>query len=186
MTNTIDPTLIDPGEQLIWSGNPYPVRYALRKAAFPFLFGTVFFGFSLFWIYVAHMAAGNATNQLGLPFWMFGIPFVIVGACFVLSPAWQFFRAVHTTYVLTNRRTITDISGPFPRRTSVPLRQIPFVDVRASAEGAGHVLFQEPTISYHNMGMMQRDGFIAVAKAARLGQLRRSAIDKSGAHLGGL
>jgi hypothetical protein len=185
MTSMMDPALIDPGEQLIWSGNPYPARYALRKAAYPFLFGTVFFGFSLFWMYVAHMAEGKATNQLGFEFWMFGIPFAIVGACFVLSPAWQFFRAARTTYALTNRRAIMDISGPFPRRTSVPLRQIPFVEVRASAEGPGHVLFQEPAISYYNTGMMQRDGFVAVAKAARLGQILRSAIDKSGAHLGG-
>ena len=186
MIEKIDSSLIDPGEQLIWSGNPYPARYALRKAAYPFLFGIFFFGFSLFWIYGAYVTSSNATNQLGFPFWTFGIPFVIVGACLVLSPVWQFFRAAHTTYALTNRRAIADISGLFPRRTSVPLGQIRFVEVRASAEGPGHVLFQEPVISYYyNVGTMQRDGFIAIPQATRVVQMLRSAIDKSGARLGG-
>src|SRR5262249_4043304 len=176
----IDPSLIDPGEQLIWQGKPYAGRYALRKAAYTFPFGIVFFGFSLAGIYSAYMAQDKATNQLGSPFWLFVIPFVIIGACMVLSPAWYFFRATATTYVLTDRRAIMDISGPFPRRISVPLNQVPFVDVRSSNQGPGHVLFQEGTRYYGNgEGMTQRDGFIAIADAAKVGQMLRSAIQKS-------
>jgi len=175
----IDPSLIDPGEQLIWQGKPYPIRYALRKAAYTFPFGIFFFGFSLFWIYSAYMASNKATNQLGFAFWMFGIPFVIVGACMVLSPAWHLLRAASTTYALTDRRAIMDISGPFPRRTSIPLNQVPFVDVRASNEGPGHVLFQEVVPYYRSSGAMtQRDGFVAIADAAKVGQMLRSAIQK--------
>jgi len=139
----IDPSLIDSDEQLIWWGNPAPARYALRKAAYTLPFGIFFFAFSLFWIYGAYRAGTNANNQLGFQFWMFGIPFVAVGACMVLAPAWYFFRATATTYALTDRRAIIDISGPFARRTSIPLNQMPFVEVRGSTEGPGHVLFQE-------------------------------------------
>ncbi len=175
----IEPGPLDPGERLIWSANPDPPRYALRKGTYTFLFGIFFFGFSLFWIHGAYTAESRATSQLLFPFWMFGIPFVIAGASMVLSPVWYFFRAMHTTYALTNRRAIMDISGPFPRRTSVPLHQIPFVDVRSAAEGPGHVLFQEAATSYNNKGMTQRDGFIAIADAARVGQMLRSTIEKS-------
>ena len=176
----IDPSLMDPGEQLIWSGSPYPARYALRKAAYTFPFGIFFFGFSLFWIHSAYTAGSKASDQLGFHFWMFGIPFVIVGACMVLSPAWYFLRATGTTYAITERRVITDVSGLFPRRTSVPLNQVPFVDVRSSAEGPGHVLFQEPIPSYNRPGSLaQRDGFIAIADAAKVGQMLRSAIQRS-------
>jgi hypothetical protein len=155
----IDPSLIDPGEQLIWQGKPYPARYALRKAAYIFPFGVLFFAFSLFWIHGAYTAKSNVSNQLGFQFWMFGIPFVIVGACMVLAPAWYFFRATATTYALTDRRAITDVSGPFPQRTSIPLNQMPFVDVRSSADGPGHVLFQEVAPYYRSGGgMTQRDG----------------------------
>ena len=175
-----DAFLTDPGEQLIWQGKPYPARSALRTAAYTFPFGIFFFGFSLFWIYSAYMAANKATNQLGLAFWMFGIPFVIVGACMVLSPAWYLLRAMSTTYALTDRSAIIAISGLFPRRTSVPLNQVPFVEVRSSNEGPGHILFQEAA-PYYRMGggYAQRDGFIAIADAAKVGQMLRTAIQKS-------
>src|SRR5262249_61964284 len=103
----IDPSLIDPGEQLIWQDKPYPIRYALRKAVYTFPFGIFFFGFSLFWFYSAYMAGNKATNQLGFGFWMFGIPFVIVGGGMVLSPTWYFFLARTTTYTFPDRRAIT-------------------------------------------------------------------------------
>jgi hypothetical protein len=167
----IDPSLIDPGERLIWSGKPDAPRYAFRKAWYSFAFGLFFFAFSIFWIV-------GATNQGGWEFSWFGIPFVIIGACLVLSPLWQIFRATRTTYALTNRRAITDVSGPFPQRTSVPLKQIPFVDVRSSTTGPGHVLFQE-SVAYQNGGATRRDGFIAIADAAKVGQLLRNAIDKT-------
>jgi hypothetical protein len=162
------------GEQLIWQGKPSPARYALRKAAYTFPAGIFFFGFSLFWIYGAYMGADKV-------FWMFGIPFVIVGACMVLSPAWHLFRATTTTYALTDRRAIIDISGLFPRWTSVPLNQVPFVDVRSSNDGPGHVLFQEAAPTSYGMtgGMKQLDGFIAIADAAKVGQMLRTAIQKS-------
>jgi hypothetical protein len=153
---TIEVPLTDPGERLIWSGNPIPARYALRKASYRFLFGIFFFGFSLFWINGAYTA-------------------------------WQYFRGMQTTYALTDRRAIMNISGPFPRRISVPLNQVPFVEVLSSAEGPGHVLFQEPVASYSNRGMAQRDGFIAIADAAQIGQILRGAIEKSaGARVSGL
>jgi hypothetical protein len=184
---TIEVPLTDPGEKLIWSGNPIPARYALRKASYRFLFGIFFFGFSLFWINGAYTAGGRGANQLGFPFWMFGLPFVIVGASMVLSPAWQYFRGMQTTYALTDRRAIMNISGPFPRRISVPLNQVPFVEVLSSADGPGHVLFQEPVASYSNRGVAQRDGFIAIADAAQIGQMLRGAIEKSaGARVSGL
>jgi hypothetical protein len=163
----IDPALVDPGEQPIWQGKPYPARYALRKAAYTFPAGILFFAFSLFWIYGAYMTENKTPSQLGFP-------------CMVLSPAWYFFRATSTTYALTDQRVIMDISGLFPRRTSVPLSPVPFVDIRASNDGPGHVLFQETVAHYRSgRGMTQRDGFIAIADAAKVGQLLRSAIQKS-------
>jgi hypothetical protein len=168
----------DRREKLIWQGKPSPARYALRKASYTFPLGIFFLGFSLLWIYVAYTGANNATD---FAFWMFGIPIVIVGACMVLSPAWYLFRATNTTYTLTDGRATIYISGPFPRWTSVPLNQVPFVDVRSSSEGPGHVLFQEAAPMFYGMdgGMKQRDGFIAIADAAKVGQMLRTAIQKS-------
>jgi TIR domain len=67
-------------------------------------------------------------------------------------------------------------AGPASR--SIEVR---FVDVHSSNEGPGHVLFQEAAPTYYWMegGMKQRDGFIAIADAAKVGQMLRIAIQKS-------
>jgi hypothetical protein len=166
--------LTDPGEQLIWSGNPDPARYALRKAGSTFLFGSLFFGASIMAMLNAYPS--NSSGQMIL------ILFVLFGACLVLSPVWYFFRGMWTTYALTNRRAIIDLSRPFPERTSVLLHQIPFVDVRCYDEGPGHVLFQEALAGYSagfRSIVRQRDGFVAIADATKVGYMLRSAIENS-------
>jgi hypothetical protein len=134
--------LTDPGEQLIWSGNPDPARYALRRGALPVPIGVSLIGIFLFWIYTMPELS-PADIPFELPLWAFGAPILLAGAFFVLSPAWHFFRGMRTTYALTDRRAVVDVSGLFRRRMSVPLSQISFVDVQSSGEGPGHVLFQE-------------------------------------------
>src|SRR4051812_49784707 len=115
---TIDPGMLDAGEQVVWSGRPNTLRYAFRNSLVTLPFGIVFLTFSLFWVYGARSGAGGNTA-----FWLLGIPFVAVGAGMVLSPLWHLFRSARTTYVLTNRRALSVVAGPFGRRFSVPLRQ---------------------------------------------------------------
>src|SRR5262249_33671508 len=138
---------------------------------------------ALFWINGAYSASSNAASPFPFPFWMVGIPFVLVGASMVLSPIWYFWRAGRTTYILTDQRAIIDVSGPFPHRTSVPLSQVPFIETRQSFGGFGDVLFQEPIRTAYNRGMMQRDGFVAIAEPDRVEQLLRSAMEKSRSRL---
>ncbi len=168
----IESSLVNPGEQLTWSGNPLPVRYALKKAAYPFVFGLFFFIFMVFWIQ-------GATSQSGMEFGLLGLPGLAIGLGMLLSPVWYFFRGTQTTYALTDQRAIIDIAAPLPRHISVPLNQIPFVDVRASTHTTGDVLFRGAVESQMSIGMIRPDGFIAIADAARVGQLLRSAIEKS-------
>ena len=122
---TIESSL-DAGERLLWSGRPEPIQYAPRKGWPTFLIGIPFLAFALFWTYMASSGPGPAA----LPFALFGIPFIAVGLGLVLSPAWHFLRAKQTTYALTARRTIINIDGVLARRTSLPLSQIPFVELR--------------------------------------------------------
>ena len=169
----------DPGERALWSGNPDPLRYCLRKSSWQALMGIPFTAFALFWISGAYTASHNAPSPLPFPFWMFGIPFVLVGLGMLLSPLWHFFRAMRTTYILTNQRAIIDCAGPFARRVSVPLDQIPFIETVASFGEFGHVLFQEATLSRYNRGFAQRDGFIAVAVPAQVERLLRTTMGKA-------
>jgi hypothetical protein len=177
---TINPSLLDPGERLLWSEKPSPVSYALKKGGLTSIFGIPFFAFSLFWIAMAGIASDRTPNGPAAFFWMFGIPFVLIGLGLVLSPLWYYWRGTQATYALTNRRAIIDLGGQFPRSISVPLNQIPFVEVRASADGRGHVLFQEAVTTYYSRpSLPQRDGFIGISKAEHVGQILRTSIDKA-------
>jgi hypothetical protein len=169
-----------PGERVLWSGTPEPLRFSLRKSFPGALIGIPFFAFSLFWISMASRAPGGAASPFPFPFWLFGIPFVLVGLGMVLSPVWHYARALRTSYVLTNRRAIVDYPGPFGRRISVPLTQIPFIETRGSFGNYGHVLFQEAVVSSYNRGgLAQRDGFVAVADPAQPEQLLRAAVERA-------
>jgi hypothetical protein len=176
---TINPSLLDPGERLLWSEKPNAGSYALRKGGLTSLVGIPFVAFSLFWVAMASTASSRTSDHPASFFWMFGIPFVLVGVGLVLSPLWYYWRGTQATYALTNRRAIIDIAGQFPRRISVPLHQIPFVEVRASADGPGHVLFQEAVMYHSRPSLPQRDGFIGISKAEHVGQMLRTSIDKA-------
>jgi hypothetical protein len=176
-------TSIDPGEHVLWSGNPNPLRFSLRKSLPGALIGIPFFAFSLFWISTAYNVPSE-NSPLPVPFWIFGIPFVLVGSGMVLSPIWHYMRALRTSYIVTDQRAVIDYSGPFGRKVSVPLNRMPFIESRRSFGDFGHILFQEATVSSYNAGMSQRDGFVAVPAPAQVEQILRTAVDKtSGANL---
>jgi hypothetical protein len=168
----IDPRILDPGETLVWTGRPVALSYALRKGASTFFPGIFFFGFSVFWVW----GASHANNNAG-PFWLFGIPFVLIGALMLLSPFWHFWRGLNATYVLTNKRALISISGPFAQRLSFPLHQIPFVDVRPTKDDAGSIYFNETTKKSGDGYRTTREGFVAVQELTRVEQLLRQAIN---------
>src|SRR5262245_23325549 len=168
---TIESSLLDSGERLLWSGRPEPSRFALRKGWMFALFGVPFLAFALFWTYTASKGAG--------PMELFGLPFIAVGLSVVAAPVWYFLRGTQTTYVLTPRRTITNTAGMFGSRTSVPLDQIRFVELRQASSRFGDVLFVEILSSQYQNWPNRRDGFIAVPDAASVERLLRQAIDKA-------
>jgi hypothetical protein len=173
---TIDRNLLDPGESVVWSGRPNALRYALTLSWYTFLFGIFFFGFSLVWISIAWGKAPKDGNF----FFLFGIPFVVIGAGLVLSPLWHLWRGARATYALTNRRAVTVIDGLFARRLSVPLSQIRFVDVRASVSGFGNVYFKETAVPGSEGGTtIKREGFIAIPDVPKVERLLRAEVDRA-------
>src|SRR5262249_23754299 len=147
----------DREEKLLWSGMPDPRRYALRKSWLLFLFGIIFF----LWV----SASLTPTGTL----------FFIVMTAFALSPVWHYMRGMRTTYAVTDQRVVIDIAGTMPRRISVPLNQIPFIDMRVRGDGSGDLFFK-------NLGdseAVQRIGFMAIPDVRRVEQLLRRAVDAS-------
>lgn len=101
---------MEPGERLVWCGQPGGLSFL--GASLPlFLFGLVFCGFSIFWVSMAWSATHSAPKNGGPPggelfFPLFGVPFVLVGLCMVLSPLGALIRARRTFYGLTDRAAI--------------------------------------------------------------------------------
>jgi len=166
---------LDPGERLIWSGQPEPRAYAWKKGWLSFLFGIPFFAFAVFWTTMASSFGGEGVAGF---FWLWGIPFLLVGLAMLLSPFWYYARAGRTSYVLTNRRAVIATSGPFPVRTSVPLEHVSFIEVESRADKSGNLLFREVMrmAGYgHNMGPT-KDGFIAIRDVENVERLFRDAL----------
>jgi hypothetical protein len=160
---------LDRGERLLWAGNPNPLRYAVTKAAGMAVTGLFFFGFAIFWVYMARTAPGN--------FWYFGLLFVAIGGAMVLSPAFYFWRAGNVAYVLTDKRAVIDVQGPFGSRVSVPLDQVPFVTLSGVGSGIGNVMFQEH-IRRGRRGRTYttQDGFVAINEPEKVERQMRDAI----------
>ena len=180
---TIDrPALHDRGEKVLWWGQPDPKKYAFRKGLGSFLFGIPFFGFAVFWTY---MTTGGIFGAFGSGIFgafggilaVFGIPFLVAGLGMLLSPLWYYVRGMRATYALTESRAVIDIAGFMPRRISVPLSQIQFIDVRESSDGSGDVYFKETVTSTSDGTSVRREGFVAVDDAQKVEQLLRDAVD---------
>jgi hypothetical protein len=171
------PGFLDRGELLIWSGRPTPLGYALKRIGFQWFFGLFFFGFSLFWISMAGTASQKTGSFPGNVFWMFGIPFVLVAASMVLSPAWYYLKAGRTQFVLTDRRAVIDTRGFMGKRVSIPMGQIRFVELVEGANGNGDVIFSEQVSKAPEHYTTKRDGFLAIANAAEVERKLRGLIE---------
>jgi hypothetical protein len=168
-------TWFDPGERLIWSGKPHPVRYALRASGYTFLFGIVFTAIAGVGTWTALRSPASATA----PFALIPFVFVLAGSALILSPFWQLWRGTRASYAITSKRAVIDIAGPFPRRTSVPLDQIRFVELRRSGSGFGSIYFKETASRAGDNTHFLRDGFIAAPEADRVEQMLRRAMEQA-------
>lgn len=158
---------LSPEEKLVWSDNPKSsLRHALRSLPIA-LFGIFFFGFAMFWTYLASEPLRNGfdleTNVSGLIFAMFGIPFILIGAGLLLSPLWAAIKARHTVYAVTDQRLIIKQTFPVSRLRSWEINKINSLTRAGAAEGPGDILFAED-ISFNGEDgkTFEKVGFIGI------------------------
>ncbi len=157
-------------ERLVWVGRP--TRYKLRpQDFFPMLFGLLFVSFAVFWIASAAglgkgSSGGSVQSSL---FPLFGIPFVLVGLCVMLSPLWLARRAKRSIYAISNRRAIilerSGLNGSKSVR-SFEGNELAFVDRLERSDGSGDLTFtREPNDSNSSHHPFLRPvGFIGVER----------------------
>jgi hypothetical protein len=89
--------ILDPGESILWQGQPAPRLRLEFRSPFEPLFFIFFTGFSIFWMVMASQAGGF--------FWMFGLLFFFVGSfALVGQHFWKRYERSRTFYTLTDRR----------------------------------------------------------------------------------
>jgi hypothetical protein len=133
---------IDPGERVVWSGQPIASRLA-RKSIPIVLFGIPWTAFAIFWVAMASLGAGKA-NAPG-PFFLFplfGVPFILIGVGMLTSPFWMRRSARRTAYVLTDRRAIVFQGGlrSIAVRSFEP-ESLTDLERRQFADGSGDLIF---------------------------------------------
>jgi hypothetical protein len=91
--------ILEPGETILWQGQP-DGRIAFRPVyIFPGLFGLAFSGFALFWMLMAAQSGGF--------FWMFGLLHFAAGIGVMLGgPVGGAWKRRRSFYTLTSRRAI--------------------------------------------------------------------------------
>jgi hypothetical protein len=181
-----DSSWLDPGEDILWTGRPDPLRLALRQGRWPFLIGVIFLLFAFMFMQMSWQLDADlkrfsktikATDAPFSPmFFVFDYIFLVLGLVGVLAPLWFWFRATRTRYALTNRRAVIDNAGPSARFISVPLQQISFIEHRPGAGGFGHVIFREVLRPGVDGWGPRGDGFIAIPDATQVERLVRTAI----------
>jgi hypothetical protein len=106
---------LDAGERIEWLAQPSPTRSVPLASLFPVLFGILWTAFAVFWIVMASGLFNRGPRNEGMPFALFGIPFVLVGMGMLCSPFWmrrRMRKAIEgTAYVITDRRVILFDNG---------------------------------------------------------------------------
>ena len=129
--------LLQPGEYILWQGQPNSSIRLQKSDIFMIPFSLLWCGFSVFWTVL--------TFQSGAPFFfpLFGLFFVAIGLYIVVG---RFFtrsrRLSHTAYAVTDKRVLIAEGGS----TNFMLyRQIPYLSLSLRGDGSGTIWFQPPT-----------------------------------------
>jgi hypothetical protein len=137
---------LQPGETPLWAGMPDPLRSAL-PLLFLFVFGIGWssIAFSFEGVALAGLFAGrpgpdgsgNLHGWTALMMALFGLPFVAIGVGLLASPFVAAIRAMLTAHVVTNKRLLTVVGGPWPSVESRTGGSLTFVRRRDARAGHG-------------------------------------------------
>ncbi len=148
---------LEPGEELLWSGQPNRRAYVLRGAWVLLPFSIMWFGFAIFW-------EGSAIFT-GAPifFWIWGVPFVLIGFYLTIGRYLIAAReAASTCYGVTTRRILIQ-SGLFrPQVVSIDLATLPYLQLTEQSTERGTITFAPVSQGPNVAGGAWLGGVIAV------------------------
>jgi hypothetical protein len=124
---------LQPDEKILWTGRPDPSRLIGRTDGFLIPFSLMWGGFAIVW------EGGVVLTGAPLFFWLWGIPFVVVGQYFIWGRfVYKRWDRRRTVYALTNQRALILRGGSL---ASVFLNQLPAIHQSVRADGSGSLEF---------------------------------------------
>jgi hypothetical protein len=172
---------LESGEQLIWSGQPRQGLVLRPSDRFMIPFSLLWGGFAIFW--------ETTVILTGAPifFWLFGVPFVLVGLYLIFGRFFTDARArASTFYGVTNDRIIITSGKHGKRVQSLSLSMLGDISLDERADGSGTIIFaatSNPPGRVGNSGSMQGIGagrqvapsFEMIPQAKKVYEMIRSA-----------
>lgn len=160
---------LDPGERVLWTGQPEARAYALTGAWFLIPFSVLWGGFAIFW--------EVSVIRSGAPifFWLWGIPFILVGLYMIFGRIAVALReARKTVYAVTDRRVLIRTGAFSSTWTEMALDTLPSTTLSEGRAGLGTITFgpQPPYAvppGWPTIGMWTRGPrFVAIRDASRV------------------
>jgi len=127
---------LNPGERLLWSGQPQQGLMLRPADALMIPFSLIWGGFVIFWQFDAVSMRASFFSQLwGLPFVAVGL-YIIFGRFFV-----DMAQRAETYYALTDQRAII-LSGLFNQNVkTLKLQNLPEINISSGRDGRGTITF---------------------------------------------
>lgn len=135
---------LQPGEVVMWAGQPDPKRMMLTGFAL-WLFFIPWTAFSVFWM---AGAAGFQVPDFSQPFGLFplfGLPFLLIGMGGLASPFWMHTRARHMVYVITSKRALAMTGSRATTVESWMPAQLGNITRTERQDGSGDLIFAMET-----------------------------------------
>lgn len=128
--------ILEPGEEIIWQGQPDGTFRLAWVDLFTGIFGAFFAAFALFWMLMASVAGGF--------FWMFGLLHFAVGIGIMLGrPTLSWWMRRHSFYSLSTRRAFIASDYPLKGRVLQSWPIGPNFPVRLAEGRFDNVVFAE-------------------------------------------
>jgi hypothetical protein len=159
---------LQPEEKILWAGKPDPERMA--KGGLPFFaLGIPVVAIGVY-IEICARTLHSASATSALTFC--GLVFIMCGILMMSAPFYCWRSAKSTVYAITNRRTLTSMSGKVTVRT---IHEIEPVVREQYSDGTTDLLFVNKNLA---SGHAKRDGFFAIKDYELAEQLLREMAEK--------
>jgi hypothetical protein len=170
---------LQPGERLLWSGRPDPIRGMLPTFAI-WLFAIPWTCFAVFWIVTAYGIGSHANNSGGGGFAffpLFGLPFVLVGIGMFSSPYFVYLKLKRTAYGITDKRAII-ISGKNTKTVdSYDSSNVGHIQRTERADRSGTLYFAQTVTNNGKNGPQTTNiGFVGIPEVRNVEQILRETL----------